>query len=322
MREAEGPWALLGAIRFALALVVVGTHLEWFAPGLISQILASFSGLAAVLGFLVISGYSIAHSICRRPEGYYRRRLLRIMPLYSLAIVCAYIVGSQSLTTVTGATFPATSIGELANIVFWQLISGHSISTDAVVWTLAVEAAFYALAPVLVKARPAVILIGIGVSVITFIAYRHSGGTYYSAVGGGLNIVLFAWAWLLGFWFYRAEAGRPATVLLMSIPIVACYYGGFPLAPLWGPTLIITSLAIAKGGIIRLSSRVETICEFLGDISYPLYLLHLPTLIFCTRIGIGSVAALLPATLLTALLAHKLDGKKRLIFRPRATAIA
>src|SRR3954447_15185767 len=65
---APDSWKILGGLRFALAMIVLFGHLVRFVPdqGPINKGLLLFGGLgaaAAVFCFLVISGYSIAHSI-------------------------------------------------------------------------------------------------------------------------------------------------------------------------------------------------------------------------------------------------------------------
>jgi peptidoglycan/LPS O-acetylase OafA/YrhL len=47
---------------------------------------------AAVIGFFLISGYSIAASLQRSSKGFYRRRFLRIYPIYFFAIVTTHIL--------------------------------------------------------------------------------------------------------------------------------------------------------------------------------------------------------------------------------------
>ena len=84
---------LLGGLRFALATIVVGAHLVWFSPNSHLTKLAYFSAIAAVLGFLMVSGYSIAHSLAQSETGFYRRRLRRIMPLYVLALCLGFAIG-------------------------------------------------------------------------------------------------------------------------------------------------------------------------------------------------------------------------------------
>ncbi len=65
-------WPMLGGVRFLLALIVAGDHLALFFPASeLSYNLKSLSSLAAVLGFLVISGFSIAASYAKEPQGFY-----------------------------------------------------------------------------------------------------------------------------------------------------------------------------------------------------------------------------------------------------------
>ena len=81
-------WPILGAVHFFLALVVAAAHLPLYAASNSKVlVLQYFSGLAAVLGFLVISGYSIAASFAKQRDGLYVRRALRILPLYTVMIV-------------------------------------------------------------------------------------------------------------------------------------------------------------------------------------------------------------------------------------------
>jgi peptidoglycan/LPS O-acetylase OafA/YrhL len=83
LREEDMRWDLLGLMRYLLASIVAISHLKWYLAGAqpIYRV-AEFSGLVAVLGFLLISGYSIAASYEREPQGYFFRRFLRIVPLY------------------------------------------------------------------------------------------------------------------------------------------------------------------------------------------------------------------------------------------------
>jgi peptidoglycan/LPS O-acetylase OafA/YrhL len=85
-------WNILAGLRFFLAWVAACSHLQHFTaqddPIVIFQY---FSGFAAVLGFLAISGYSIAHSLHKNPQGFYKRRAFRIYPLYFCSIFVSLI---------------------------------------------------------------------------------------------------------------------------------------------------------------------------------------------------------------------------------------
>jgi peptidoglycan/LPS O-acetylase OafA/YrhL len=87
-------WKVLAGLRFFLAWIVVCYHLKNFIPDYGKDFLCTFgklNGLTAVLGFLLISGYSIAHSLTKNPEGFYNRRFLRIYPLYFCAVIVSLI---------------------------------------------------------------------------------------------------------------------------------------------------------------------------------------------------------------------------------------
>jgi peptidoglycan/LPS O-acetylase OafA/YrhL len=113
-------WPILGAVRFFLALVVVGAHLVWFdRSDEVGRQLGMFSGIVAVIGFLVLSGFSIAASLERERAGFYARRFRRIFPLYALAIASAWAVPAffgGAVVTREGATFSAPDLAPLSAI--------------------------------------------------------------------------------------------------------------------------------------------------------------------------------------------------------------
>lgn len=66
-------WLTLSLLRFGLALIVAAGHIKLFYPFTLSatdpiRALASLNGQAAVVGFLLVSGFSIAHSISTEPS--------------------------------------------------------------------------------------------------------------------------------------------------------------------------------------------------------------------------------------------------------------
>lgn len=86
-------WAILAGLRFLLALIVVGVHLARFAnPNSLICRMAHLGGFTAVIGFLVVSGISMAASVERRPQGFLGRRVLRIYPLYLAAVLAPLLL--------------------------------------------------------------------------------------------------------------------------------------------------------------------------------------------------------------------------------------
>jgi peptidoglycan/LPS O-acetylase OafA/YrhL len=90
-RDRAISWASLAVLRFALAMIVFATHLVFFTGyGGWTEAVASLDGKAAVIGFLLISGFSIAASSDRDRDGFYRRRFLRVYRLYCFVVLFAF----------------------------------------------------------------------------------------------------------------------------------------------------------------------------------------------------------------------------------------
>ncbi len=287
-------WSILGGLRFFLALVVAATHLQPFTKnqGCLSWI-ASCGAFEAILGFLVISGYSVGGSYVREPVGYLRRRFLRIYPVYFFSIVFTAYVSCWHL----GNHLPSwPSIG-------WNLCFLNQIFTrDSFVgpsWTLALEVWLYCLCPLLLVLRPRTLRLLCYGSFACYALYTfcRSGFhcPYYSGLGGGLNLLFLSYAWVAGLRIAdqrgdRSESLKDLLILLMMVPgvdllvlmishtrhhdwtlfflhdllLLSAHVGLFLVIWL---VLRFPSTALRKGG-------GGTLLRFLGDVSYPLYLLH------------------------------------------------
>src|ERR1700677_387813 len=107
-------WAALAATRFLLSLIVLFGHLGGIGVGgEITKGFTNYGELAAVVGFFIISGFSIGNSISQRPKRYIIRRIWRIWPTYLFSFSCctlpaAWVLarpqfeyyGGQQITTV------------------------------------------------------------------------------------------------------------------------------------------------------------------------------------------------------------------------------
>jgi peptidoglycan/LPS O-acetylase OafA/YrhL len=283
-------WPMLGAVRFYLALAVAASHLDPFCPGnRLERWFDDMGGLAAVLGFLIISGFSIAASEAKQPEGFYRRRLLRIMPLYVLALVASYacVRGFGGAVRATnGEVFVAPTGAEWAkNLFFLQGFVTSSLKTNPVIWTLSVEVFFYVLAPVLARlSQPALAAIGLG-ALALFLAALPFHLPSFAELRGGAAAALLGWAWLAGFIAFRQKDRLKAALAVLAITLAALdNYAGF-LAVHWSLSIVLVCAAIGFGGRLKAPPAVAAICTRLGDASYPLYLFHLP--VYLTMSGWG-----------------------------------
>jgi len=315
-------WPVLGLTRFFLAVVVASSHLAWYTfPEDPSRVIGTLSGLVAVLGFLVISGFSIAASYARDESEFYYRRMLRILPQYVLLTagsaalrIMLWRSHFASLQVPHEPTYPQLFL----NLCFAQGFIADSIVTNPMVWSLSLEVFFYACTPLLARCSSRVLL-GMGcVGAVSYVFTARFYTFHYPDLLWGLNVVLLGWTWILGFWAYRAK-GRAIEVAWV-IGLVALTLNHEGMENLWMVTWTIPLLAIKFGPRLRWRERPASLFLLLGDISYPLYLVHYP--LYLAMIGFqlaGNGTQLLIWALAAATLLDRLYDRpvKRLINRLR-----
>ncbi|UOQ76164.1 acyltransferase [Hymenobacter sp. 5516J-16] len=135
----------LEALRGFVAFLVVLTHCSGFdkllngtqRTGIWTY---SFPGHLAVLIFFILSGYVIGlstkNSLTWHTAGeYLKKRLLRLYPIYALALIMALIItyNTYSLTTI------------IANFTFTHMALADAIYEVGVIWSLHYEMLFYIL---------------------------------------------------------------------------------------------------------------------------------------------------------------------------------
>lgn len=308
-------WDVLALLRFFLALVVAIFHLNMLVDVGPARCLILLGPLEAVLGFLLISGYSIGHSITKEADGFLGRRLWRIYPIYLAAMLLTYLAQPEPLT----ASF-AWMI--TINLLFLSEIL-IKVSYIGQAWSLSLEVWLYCLAPFLVRLRAASLELLIVLSFLCFVIYT-CGRTlfhwpYYVQTLYGINLPTLAFIWLAG--FYLAVSATKERALRL-IGLLLCGYMVLALAiqglyrlkhgelPLFlskdmigyaGNSLLFLLLYIVFRGVVRhqfhLSLFERRVCRFLGDISYPFYLVHTAVYIFLVRYCQNAVLLLLAALL-------------------------
>ncbi len=281
-------WAVLAGVRFLLAVVVVQYHypalpLKFPLPWP-QETLAMMDGKAAVFGFFLISGYSIAASLDHRKEGFFERRFWRLYPLLLAGLAWAavpYLFSVNGTITLGDAKpFPAgTPLGIASNLIALPYIIAPSLPTYGVTWSLTCEVLYYAAAPWLMRTKTAYIA---GLVILSVVAYFVHARYFTSPLPDNLYAVtptILAWIWLLGFLIYRH---RPtAAVHLAAAFVVFGVYIAMPnaFAPNTWFTLTTVLLALAIGNRVPLAAQLRPILLWLGDVSYPLYLTHMATFI-------------------------------------------
>lgn len=309
-------WQVLAGLRFLLAAIVVSGHFVWFADaGHPTQGLRPMGPFPAVLGFLFVSGYSIAHSVKLRPAGFYRRRLLRIYPLYLLAMAAAivpFVVSGWRPIQCHHADFPPPGARNLVvNALMLQTFAGSPLSSNGVVWTLAVEVACYAAAPVLVRSRASATRWLIFVSGAAFCSLPWLGLPYFHELKFGMSLFFLAWAWLIGFAYHGQSKGVASTAIFVAVPVLLTTVNDTYNFALGHVTIAVSAALIASGPHIRVPAWTGHWLGRLGDLSYPLYLFHLPAGLIAWAAGVRNPWAILAGMVLTSLLALMLDDSIR-----------
>lgn len=279
-------WSLLGALRFFLASLVVFSHIyQWFLvenSNYFSEV-AKTTGLVAVIAFLVISGYSIASSIARQEKDFCRRRLIRVLPLYILAILFTY---STNFLSSSNILIEQPSLFLIVqNLFLFQGFFCEPVKTNPVVWTLSIEMFFYALAPVLYCSSNRQLIYKIAcASAFLFCIYKLLSKYLFPQAPGfhellfGQGAILLGWAWLLGFYFFFNHGTKEEKIsfILPGAIAIGLLYSKNPTGLL---IYCLTCFIIIYGGKLKISKQVCLLFSWLGDISYPLYLFHFPILI-------------------------------------------
>jgi len=315
------PWSLLALLRFALAFIVAVNHLgEQVDLGVLAWV-PCLGAFEAVLGFLLISGYSVGSSYLKSPQGFYRRRCKRLYPVYLAALAITLWVSPP----VFNASF---AFALAVNLLFLnQVLIATSLVGPA--WSLSLEFWLYALIPAFNRCSDVRLRQVAWLSFAVYAAYT-AGRTlwhwpYYSGLGWGLNVPLLAYAWLCGFRLAKFDARRKFVLtdigllfaghlLLAALIQLAFRIKHAALLQFWTQDLAgygaeALTLAVVwwifcnrvKPGMGGERSRWML---WLGDVSYPLYLIHIPVFMVCVAAGVRSALVLALGAVAAAALVH------------------
>jgi peptidoglycan/LPS O-acetylase OafA/YrhL len=287
-----------GAFRLALAGLVMVSHLTDFGVGRL-----------AVQLFFFLSGYWTATIWATKFDGrdlvrFYASRYLRIAPLYFLVMLPA------------AALRPASIVP--ANLTLLGVASAHHDPTG-VSWSLDIELQFYLLAPFIIAGlRRVSPWIGLAASAILmalgFLLWQRTGiatlAMYLPPFVMGVLTFTKAWKPSERTALLSLGAFGAATVLTIVTPFwlmsVDDPFDRDIYATLW-------MLPLVPYAARSLTVKGPKIDRDLGNLSYPLYLVHLPALLILRPLLGHSMAA---RVLIVAIIAALVVGLYRLIDRP------
>lgn len=306
MFKGEGPrvgeLAALQYLRAVAAIMVVGFH----AFGYVDTSGRSIEHASFLLGgvdlFFVISGFVMWTSTAGRdmsPLDFYRRRVIRIVPLYWLltsVLVVVMLVKPQLLRT---ASFDLGHvIASYAFLAWPHPTAGQIFPVLVPGWTLNYEMAFYAIfGALLLLPRngrlPALVLTAALTGFAGLYAPRDNPwAVFYSDT----IIFEFAAGACLGRVYMETRAGGrllPAltlavgAALLVTVPTLGLE---LPRALAYGPAAIMVVAGAAwleRAGGLGASKPLK----FLGDASYSIYLAHPIALAAFAKLGGGLALA-------------------------------
>ena len=298
-----------------LAWLVMTSHSATFLPdGVVPLAL----GNVGVFSFFVLSGFVIAEACDRfypgAPQRFLANRLLRIYPTFWLACALALAIyvplGHPDLKLDA-----ATVLGNLS-IVFPR---PGMFSWLSLIWAVGIELRFYfiaalmswALAAFKGHARLVFALFGAGALAL----YCFTVASDFTR----LATFRFAPFFVLGVAAYYAiaQASRAAALAAaVALPFVFHSYYVYNMpgsAP--GTTSVLFALTLAvmvPAAYARVSARTMRVDKVLGDLTYPLYLVHWPIVYLVERTlpgkgfaGYCAVAALSVAAAAAVLLAEQ-----------------
>jgi peptidoglycan/LPS O-acetylase OafA/YrhL len=285
-------WPLLAGLRFFFATWVLFDHTYNFGPANRAMPIFTKSGLVAVMCFFVISGFSIHHSIANRPQGYGARRFWRIAPTNALAVAIgwlAYVVLGLSGGYGTPPIAP-TAIQWIGSLLLLQCVFPVAIHFLFPAWSLSIEVLYYLAAPILVKHRDNIAIpIAAALSCLLFVLWPFIRDVYIAEPTYLIAAAAFLWAWLAG-WLAYSYRGNHFLVAGFSVGgflgiwtqakyfAIVDFTSGAANLLAWALTLLIVFYRVGAPA----SERGNKVLNYLGEISYPLYLLHYPVLFALT----------------------------------------
>jgi peptidoglycan/LPS O-acetylase OafA/YrhL len=274
----ENRWAILGALRFTLAILVV--LIRVVAIGKLPITLDQLDLLGAdyaPLCFFAISGFSIAHSILSRPNGFLQRRLDRIYPLYLFAMLLAMVPLALSIKEA-----PDNPLQLVAQFIFLQGFIAPPLESNVDIWTMSCQMSYYLLAILFQKPRIRLLYPLLIISAI-FMAVRHyfhlddiSNSMY------GLPAICLLWSWILGYIACADRSLRSTVPLVIGLGSFLTTFYGDPHIPhgvlLW---------AITGSALLfpcpNFAAYVRKTMLALGEVSWPIYILHMPILLLLSH---------------------------------------
>jgi peptidoglycan/LPS O-acetylase OafA/YrhL len=284
-----------GAFRLVLALMVVVSHLTRFDIGRL-----------AVLLFFFLSGYWTAQIWAAKFAGrdwkaFYASRWLRIAPLYLIAM--------GAFAVVLGVT------PRLENLTLLG-VATSDFDPLGISWSLDIELQYYLVAPVVLLALPS-----LGTRIIAPICLATLSGWALYGATGIMTVFQYLPAFVLGAVALQLRWKPSERVALGSLAAFVSFSGLAALTPFIDKDVadpfdrdifaFLWMLPLLPYVVATLGVRSSQMDRHVGNVSYPLYLVHFPLIVILTplagKLGAAGIAIAV-AVLMYAALDRPIDA--------------
>ncbi len=277
---APGYMKSLDGLRGLAAVIVVFSHLS-SQTGILQFWFEDRGGQIGVMLFFCLSGFLMAHVYFGQQfhvgtlGSYAVNRCARVVPLFLLVVVGSYVC---RLLWENAPVYPITSDNVIAHLTL-------RVATS-VLWTIPVELKFYALFPFIWIVHRISYAAGTACAAALLV-------TYFSIENGAMPIMRLGHYFLLGILCHAISSSLPrarwqnmawiaaAVALLLVFPFPLSLIRETQMKIWWDPWI-----AAAIAGFMVSSTKSEVAMRVLGSapargagqISYSLYLLHMPVI--------------------------------------------
>ncbi|WP_081812220.1 acyltransferase family protein [Hyphomonas chukchiensis] len=299
MSESAHRFIVLDGLRGAAALLVISDHI----PSVIWNIAPSRA--LAVDFFFVLSGFVLAHAYGDRlsssmsVRAFMTRRLIRLYPLYILgSTLGAMLIAAQVLKGwmhVPLSEFAIVSFFGIAFLPcppFFDWTASAPFPFDGPAWSLFFElVANLLLASFAFLRRRQSLLIFLPIAALALAYFTVQSGTfdmgwkYETFPGGAARLVyeFFAGVLIYDFWRKGYRWHLPAAIAFALLFVVAMgsalTHNMFRMAWDLSMQLVFIPLIVALAANATVSGSLARLCTVLGNLSYGIYMLHIPILI-------------------------------------------
>lgn len=299
MTSARSRYEILDAFRGVAAVAVLFYHLgsRIGAPMLVPH------GYLAVDFFFILSGFVLAKAYTERLKTltlleFAQIRIKRFLPLSILGVVLgtAYLLirwhihpqKSDDLADIIVGS--GLNLGLIPKLWIAQATQDQLFPANSVLWSLSLEMAVnlvWAMALFRSKSASLWTIVVIAAAVTAAAVYEHGGadlGWGRSTYIGGLGRAVFGF--FLGVLIWRHRPPVRTSTLLSFLAFAALV--GVLCQPFMGWAFDSFSILIAFPTILYVAASAGMVQEapifrILGNLSYPLYAIHLPILMFFTE---------------------------------------